>query len=69
MNVYKGMLRPWNRTKAEIEILLKKRELEFVKKDNINPKLTLVKYLKNTCLVTWMRYFSVISRICYRSGY
>jgi hypothetical protein len=39
------MLRPWNPTKAEIEIWLKTKELEFAQKDNINPKLTPCKYL------------------------
>jgi len=39
------MFRPWNPTKVEIEISLKMKELEFGKKDNINPKLTQHKYL------------------------
>jgi hypothetical protein len=41
------MLRPWKPTKAEIERWLKTKELEFVQKDNINPKLTPHKYLNN----------------------
>jgi hypothetical protein len=39
------MFRPWNPTKAEIERWLKTKELEFVQKDNKNPKLTPCKYL------------------------
>jgi hypothetical protein len=45
MKVYKGMFRPWNPTKEEIEIWLKIKELEFSQKDNRNPKLTPHKYL------------------------
>jgi hypothetical protein len=39
-------LRPWNPTKAEIESWLKTKELEFAQKDNINPRVTLRKYLE-----------------------
>jgi hypothetical protein len=39
------MFGPWNPTKAEIERWLKTKELEFVQKDNKNPKLTPIKYL------------------------
>jgi hypothetical protein len=39
------MFRPWNPTKVEIERWLKTKELEFVQKDNRNPKLTPCKYL------------------------
>jgi hypothetical protein len=39
------MFRPWNPTKKEIEIWMKKKELEFSQKDNINPKLTPHKFL------------------------
>jgi hypothetical protein len=39
------MFRPWNPTKVEIESWLKTKELEFVQKDNRNPKLTPCKYL------------------------
>ena len=45
MKVYKGMFRTWNPTKAEIEIWLKMKELEFAQKDNKNPKLTMHTYL------------------------
>jgi hypothetical protein len=40
MKVYKGMFRPWNPTKAEINRWLKMKELDFSQKDNINPQLT-----------------------------
>jgi hypothetical protein len=39
------MFRPWNPMKVEIERWLKTKELEFVQKDNKNPKLTPCKYL------------------------
>jgi hypothetical protein len=39
------MFRPWNPTKEEIERWLRKNEIEFVHKENINPKLTPCKYL------------------------
>jgi hypothetical protein len=40
------MLRLWNPTKEEIESWLNKRELEFVQKDNKNPRVTPHKYLE-----------------------
>jgi hypothetical protein len=46
MCLYKGMLRPWNPTKAEIKSWLKPKELEFLQKDNRNPKVTPHKYLE-----------------------
>jgi hypothetical protein len=39
------MFRLWNPTKVEIERWLKTKDLEFVQKDNKNPKLTPHKYL------------------------
>jgi hypothetical protein len=39
------MLRLWNSMKAEIEIWLKTKDMEFSQKDNRNPKLTPHKYL------------------------
>jgi hypothetical protein len=36
---------PSNSTKVEIEIILRKKELEFVQKEKKNPKLTPCKYL------------------------
>jgi hypothetical protein len=39
------MFIPWNPTKADIEICLKTKELEFVQKDNIKPKITQRKYM------------------------
>jgi hypothetical protein len=45
IQVYKGMFRPWNPIKVENEIWLRINELEFVQKDNKNPKLTPCKYL------------------------
>ena len=39
------MFRPWNPMKEEIEVWLKKKELEFLQKDNKNPKITPCKYL------------------------
>jgi hypothetical protein len=46
MKVYKGMFRPWNKTKVGIEIWLKMKELEFVQKETKNPKLTPCKYIE-----------------------
>jgi hypothetical protein len=43
--VYKGMFRPWNPMKAEIERWLKTKELDFAQKDKINPTLKPCKYL------------------------
>jgi hypothetical protein len=40
------MLRPWNPTKAEIETWLRTKEMEFVQKDNRNPRVTPRKYLE-----------------------
>jgi signal recognition particle subunit SEC65 len=40
------MLRPWNPTKEEIKSWLKTKELEFVQKDNKNPRVTPHKYLE-----------------------
>jgi hypothetical protein len=45
MKVYKGMFRPLNPMKVEIERWLETKELEFAQKDNKNPKLTPRKYL------------------------
>jgi hypothetical protein len=39
------MLKPWNKPKVEIEIWLRKKELEFSQKENKNPKYTPCKYL------------------------
>jgi hypothetical protein len=39
------MFRLWNPPKEDIERRLKKKELQFAQKDNINPKITLRKYL------------------------
>jgi hypothetical protein len=44
MKGQKGMFRPWNPTKVDIERCLRTKELEFVQKDNRNPKIT-CKYL------------------------
>ena len=41
---FKGMLRPWNPTKAEIEGWLRTKELEFAQKDSRNPSITPHKY-------------------------
>jgi hypothetical protein len=41
----KGIFRPWNPTKVEIESWLKTKELDFAQKDNKNLKLTPHKYL------------------------
>jgi hypothetical protein len=46
MSCYKGMLRPWNPTKVEIESWLKTKELDFAQKDNKNPRVTSHKYLE-----------------------
>ena len=40
------MFRPWNPPKENIERWLKKKDLEFVHKDNRNPKITPRKYLE-----------------------
>jgi signal recognition particle subunit SEC65 len=40
------MLRPWNPTKAEIKNWLRTKELEFIQKDNKNPRITPQKYLE-----------------------
>jgi hypothetical protein len=40
------MFRPWNPTKVEIKRWLKMKELEFVQKENKNPKITPFKYLE-----------------------
>jgi hypothetical protein len=45
MSHYKGMLRLWNPTKAEIKGWLRNKELEFSQKDNRNPSLMPCKYL------------------------
>jgi hypothetical protein len=45
MRIYKGMFRPWNPMKVEIESWLKTKGLEFVQKDNRNPQITSHKYL------------------------
>jgi hypothetical protein len=40
------MFNPWNPMKEDIERWLKINELDFVQKDNKNPKLTPCKYLE-----------------------
>jgi hypothetical protein len=40
------MFRPWNPTKKDIERWLETKELEFMQKDNRNPKYTLHQYLE-----------------------
>jgi hypothetical protein len=39
------MFRLWIPTKVEIERWLKKKEIDFAQKDNINPKITPHKYM------------------------
>jgi hypothetical protein len=46
MSHYKGMLRPWNPSKEEIESWLRMKELDFAQKDNRNPTVTPRKYLE-----------------------
>jgi hypothetical protein len=46
MKTYKGIFIPWNPMKVETEIWIRTNELEFVQKDNRNPKYTPHKYLK-----------------------
>ena len=55
--------------KEDIESWLKTKEMEFEQKDNTNPKLTPHKYLYKYNLATLLKYFSVISYMCCRSGY
>jgi hypothetical protein len=55
--------------KAEIEILLKTKELEFSQKHNRNPKLTPRKYLNKYIFSDLHEYFYVISHNCCKSGY
>jgi hypothetical protein len=69
MKVYKGMFRPWNPTKIEIERWLKTKELEFAQNDNKNLKLTPLKYLDKYVFSDLHEVFSIISGICYKSGY
>jgi hypothetical protein len=45
MKVYKGIFRPWNTTKEEIERCLKTKEHKFEQKDKKKPKLTPRKYI------------------------
>jgi hypothetical protein len=40
------MFKPWNPTKYEIEIWLAIKEIEFMHKDNINPKYTQFQYFE-----------------------
>jgi hypothetical protein len=63
------MFRLLNPTKENIKRWLKTKELEFAQKENINPKLTLHKYLDKYVFSDLHEVFFVISRICFKSGY
>jgi hypothetical protein len=64
MKEYKGMFRPYNPTKAEIERWLRTKELEFVQKDNKNPKFTPHKYLDKYVFSNLHEVFLCGFRIC-----
>jgi hypothetical protein len=67
--VVKGMFRPWNPMKQEIEIWLETKQLEFAQKDNKGSRYTPCQYLQRYVFTDLHEAYFCFFQSYYKSGY